>query len=77
MPDNDTLLFAAFRAAVWNVARVSRTTGAVSVLTRFTYPRMYVRYPRWDAAHSRIVFERSETTGRIWTAEIPAAAARP
>ena len=68
--DNDRILFAARRDAVWNVATVSRSTGAVQTLTRFTEPRIYVRYPRWDASQSRVLFERSETTSRIWSVDL-------
>jgi Tol biopolymer transport system component len=70
-PDSDRIVFAARRGAVWNVATVSRSTSVVRTLTSFTEPRLYVRYPRWDRAHNRIVFERSETTGRIWSVDLP------
>ena len=70
-PDNDTILFAARRDAVWNIAAVLRTTGALRTLTRFTGAESYVRYPRWDGANDRVVFERSETTARIWSVELP------
>lgn len=49
-PDNDTIFFAARCDAVWNVASVSRKARAVTLLTHFTEPRIYVRYPRWDGA---------------------------
>jgi Tol biopolymer transport system component/DNA-binding winged helix-turn-helix (wHTH) protein len=70
-PNSEMILFAARRAAVWNVASVSRLTGAARQLTQLAEPRFYVRYPRWDAANKRVVFERSETTGRIWAAALP------
>ena len=70
-PDNDTVLFAAQRGGVWNVQSVSRTTGQVRALTRFTTPQGHVRYPRWDSANHRAVFQRAQTTGRIWTVELP------
>jgi len=69
--DNDTLLFAARRNAVWNVTSVSRSSGKARTLTSFTEPRFYVRYPRWDAVNSRVVFERFETAGRLWAVELP------
>ena len=72
LPDSERVLFAAQREAVWNVAWVSRVTKEVRTLTHFTNPRAYVRYPAWDAVSHRVVFERSETTGRIWTVELPA-----
>jgi Tol biopolymer transport system component/DNA-binding winged helix-turn-helix (wHTH) protein len=71
MDDSDTILFAARRSAVWNVASVARTAGAARTLTTFTEPRGYVRYPRWDQANRRIVFERSDAWGRIWLVELP------
>lgn len=69
--DNDTMLFAAERGGVWNLESVSRTTGRVRVLTQFTSPPGHVRYPRWDEANHRAVFQRAQTTGRIWTVELP------
>jgi hypothetical protein len=42
-------------------------------MTSLTQPRFYVRYPRWDSAGRRIVFERFETAGALWSIEIPAA----
>lgn len=70
-PDNDTVLFAAERAGVWNIESVSRSTGQIGVLTHFTVPQGHVRYPRWDAFNHRAVFERAQTTGRIWSVELP------
>ena len=37
----------------------------------FTRPSQYVRYPVWAPGRTRIVFERGEVTGRIWSVEIP------
>jgi Tol biopolymer transport system component/DNA-binding winged helix-turn-helix (wHTH) protein len=69
--DDDSLLVAGKRAAVWNVLRVSRA-GQVTPLTAFVEPRFYVRYPRWDRAGRRVIFERYETTGRLWSVQLPA-----
>ncbi len=70
--DGTRILIAARRDAVWNVASVSSSTpGDIRVLTHFTEPRMYVRYPRWDDAKGRVVFERYETTGKIWSVDLP------
>ncbi|HUR32477.1 MAG TPA: hypothetical protein VM032_01690 [Vicinamibacterales bacterium] len=71
--DHDTILFAARRRAVWNITRVSRGSGLQQALTSFTEPRFYVRYPRWDAVHARVVFERFETRGTLWSVTLPAA----
>jgi Tol biopolymer transport system component len=70
-PDGDRIIFAARRNGVWNVATVSRSASAVRLVTSFTEPRYYVRYPRWDRAGHRIVFERSDTSGRIWMVDLP------
>jgi Tol biopolymer transport system component len=69
--DNDRVLFAARRDAVWNVASVSRSSGVVRTLTQFSEPRFYVRYPRWDASQGRVLFQVSETTSRIWSVDLP------
>ena len=69
--DDDAILFAAKERAVWNIRSVARTTGKVTAMTAFVEPRFYVRYARWDAANRRVVFERDETTGRLWSVRIP------
>src|SRR4029453_12695148 len=69
--DNDTVLFAAELSGVWNVESVSRTTAHTRVLTKFTLPQGHVRYPRWDVANQRTVFQRAQTTARGWPAEPP------
>jgi Tol biopolymer transport system component/DNA-binding winged helix-turn-helix (wHTH) protein len=69
--DNDTILFAARRAGIWNVASVSKSTKLVRMVTDNSEPRVYVRYPRWDATGSRVIFERAVTNGRVWSAMLP------
>jgi Tol biopolymer transport system component/DNA-binding winged helix-turn-helix (wHTH) protein len=69
--NDDWLLFAAKRQAMWNVMSVSRLTGTVAALTSFDEPRFYVRYPRWDLSRQRVVFERWETGGRLWSVRLP------
>lgn len=71
-PDHDRIVFASRKGAVWNIALVSRTTRATQTVTSFTRAAQYVRYPVWAPARDRIVFERGEITGRIWSVEIPA-----
>jgi Tol biopolymer transport system component len=72
--NDDWLLFAARREAVWNVMSVSRSEGTVTALTSFDEPRFYVRYPRWDLSRRRVVFERWETAGRLWSVRLPVTA---
>jgi Tol biopolymer transport system component/DNA-binding winged helix-turn-helix (wHTH) protein len=69
--DDDAMLVAGKRGAVWNVFRIARS-GGVTPLTAFVEPRFYVRYPRWDPAGRRVVFERYEATGRLWSVQLPA-----
>ena len=71
-PDGDRIAFAAERDAIWNVRVVSRRTGAVTPLTRFTSPSGYVRYPAWSPSGRRIVFERGIKESSVWL--VPAAA---
>ncbi len=68
--DPDTLLLAARRNGLWNVAEISRSTRVERMLTAFSSPRLQVRAPRWDAAGRRVVFERGETAARIWSIAI-------
>lgn len=68
---DDTILVAARRNAVWDVIGVEAHTGAVRPLTSFSDARSYVRYPYWDEAGRRILFERATTTGNIWSVELP------
>jgi hypothetical protein len=69
--DDDAILVAAKDRAVWNIRSVSRDTARVTAMTSFAEPRFYVRYAQWDAANRRAVFERWETTGRLWSVRIP------
>jgi outer membrane protein assembly factor BamB len=64
-------LFATHRDAVWNITAVSKATGEIRPLTKVASPRIVLRDPRWDLPNGRVLFERTETTGRIWTSEIP------
>jgi DNA-binding winged helix-turn-helix (wHTH) protein/Tol biopolymer transport system component len=72
---NEAILTVGRRGGLWNVQRVSVATGAVSPLTAFREPRTYVRYPRWDRAARRVLFERHESSGRLWSLQLPPAPA--
>jgi hypothetical protein len=69
--DDDAILIAGKDQGIWNVRSVWRTTGRVAAVTAFVEPRFYVRYTRWDPARRRVVFERYETTGRLWSVPLP------
>jgi hypothetical protein len=70
MPDNDHILFAGFRDAVWNIYSVSRSTRKVERLTDYNLTRVYVRYPDWLAGN-RTVYEFNETKGNVFVANLP------
>jgi hypothetical protein len=42
----------------------------VRQLTRFTTAEGYVRYPSRSFTRSRIVFERAEEKGSVWTLKL-------
>jgi Tol biopolymer transport system component len=69
-PDNDRIAFAGERDGVWNVYSVSRKTKEIRRLTNFTSVEGYVRYPSWSPTRSRIVFERAEQRGSLWTMKL-------
>ena len=69
-PDNDRIAFAGARDGVWNIYAVSRKTKAVRQLTNFNSVEGYVRYPSWSPARPRIVFERAEQRGILWTTKL-------
>jgi Tol biopolymer transport system component/DNA-binding winged helix-turn-helix (wHTH) protein len=66
-PDDQHVAFAGEREGVWNIYIVSRRTKALRQLTRFTTGEGFVRYPSWSFTRSRIVFERAEEKGSVWT----------
>ena len=66
-PDNDRIAFAGSRDGVWNIYTVSRKTGQVRKLTAFSSVEGYVRYPSWSRTRARVVFERAEQRGSLWT----------
>jgi Tol biopolymer transport system component/DNA-binding winged helix-turn-helix (wHTH) protein len=70
-PGSDRVVYAERRNAVWNLAWVSRTSHQTHTITSFTRANIYVRYPVWAPSRDRIVFERGDVTGRIWSLEIP------
>lgn len=66
----DRVLCASRRGAVWNVHAVT-LDGRDEQVTHFTDATTYTRRPRWDAQHSRVVFERSApTVSRIWMVDL-------
>ena len=70
-PDDESVAFAGERNGVWNIYTVSRRTKVIRQLTRFTTAEGYVRYPSWSFTRDRIVFERAEGRGSVWTLALP------
>jgi Tol biopolymer transport system component len=70
-PDGERMAFAGSRDGIWNVYTVSIKTKEVRQLTEFTAIEGYVRYPSVSFTRPRIVFERAEHKGSLWTAKLP------
>ena len=70
-PDNDRIAFAGARDGVWNIYTVSRKTREVRQLTEFNSVEGYVRYPSWSPVRPRVVFERAEQRGSLWSMTLP------
>lgn len=68
--DDSAIAFAGERDGVWNVYTVSVATRKVRQLTHFTSTQGYVRYPAWSPVRPRIVFERAEHRGSLWTTKL-------
>jgi len=69
--DNDRIAFAGARDGVWNIFSVSRKTKQIRQLTYFNSVEGYVRYPTWSPRGDRVVFERAEQRGSLWTVTLP------
>ncbi len=69
--DGDRIVFAGQRDGYWNVWTVSRSTRKETRITSYQKINMYVRYPEVSPKGDRIVYEHAETTGNVWTAELP------
>jgi Tol biopolymer transport system component/DNA-binding winged helix-turn-helix (wHTH) protein len=68
---NDEILVAALHQQIWNIVRVATADGRARRVTDFSQPNLYVRYPNWDPVSRQVIFERGETTGRVWNVELP------
>jgi TolB protein len=69
-PDGDKIAFAGQRNGIWNLYSVSRTTKEQRMLTHYSKPNSFVRYPAWSPLGNQIVYEYAETTGNIWLLEL-------
>ncbi|HUQ95188.1 MAG TPA: winged helix-turn-helix domain-containing protein [Bryobacteraceae bacterium] len=70
-PDGREIAVAGFWDAVWNVYAVNFETGDARKLTENKLFRTFMRYPSWSPKGDPIVFERNETKGNIFLADMP------
>lgn len=66
-PDGRRIAVAAQREGVWSLRSIEVSTGAETTVGPASPPRVYVRYPEWSAQGDRLLFERGEIRGNIWT----------
>ena len=69
-PDGRKIAAAAQRDGVWSLRWIDADTGQESLFAPPSPPRVYVRYPEWSAQGDRLLFERGEIRGNIWTIAI-------
>jgi Tol biopolymer transport system component/DNA-binding winged helix-turn-helix (wHTH) protein len=69
-PDGTKLVVAAQRGGVWSLRSIDVPTGKEMLFGPANPPRVYVRYPEWSAQGDRVLFERGEIRGNIWTIAI-------
>ena len=66
-PDSKTLAVAAQRDGKWSLRWIDAATGAEGAFTDPYPPGVYVRYPDWSPTGDRLLFERGDARGNIWT----------
>lgn len=70
-PDGRKMAVAAQREGAWSLRWIDVATAKESLFAPVFPPRVYVRYPDWSAQGDRLLFERGEIRGNIWTIAIP------
>jgi Tol biopolymer transport system component/DNA-binding winged helix-turn-helix (wHTH) protein len=66
-PDGKKMAVAAQRDGAWSLRWIDVQTGKDTLFAPVNPPRVYVRYPDWSAQGDRVLFERGEVRGNIWT----------
>ena len=66
-PDGTLLAVAAQRDGLWSLRSIDAVTGAERSFAPPGPPRVYVRYPEWSEQGDRLLFERGEIRGNIWS----------
>ena len=70
-PDGRKVAVAAQRDGVWSLRALDVSSGHASPLGPVNPPRVYVRYPDWSRQGDRLLFERGEIRGNLWTIALP------
>ena len=70
-PDGRKVAVAAQRDGVWSLRAIDVNSAEESPLGPVNPPRVYVRYPDWARRGDRVLFERGEVRGNIWTIATP------
>jgi Tol biopolymer transport system component/DNA-binding winged helix-turn-helix (wHTH) protein len=70
-PDGGRIAAAFQRGGLWHLGSIDASNGRQARLTESEPPRVYLRYPHWSPTGDRIVYERGETRGNIWTIGVP------
>ncbi len=66
-PDGRRMAVAAQRDGVWSLRSIDADTGEELLFAPPSPPRVYVRYPEWSLQGDRLLFERGEIRGNIWS----------
>jgi Tol biopolymer transport system component len=66
-PDAKKIAVAAQRNGTWSLRWIDVQTGKEALFAPVNPPRVYVRYPEWSAQGDRLLYERGEIRGNIWT----------
>jgi len=69
-PDAKKMAVAAQRDGTWSLRWIDAQTGKEGLFAPVNPPRVYVRYPEWSAQGDRLLYERGEIRGNIWTIAI-------
>jgi Tol biopolymer transport system component/DNA-binding winged helix-turn-helix (wHTH) protein len=70
-PDGRKIAAAFQRGGLWHLGWIDAANGQQGRFSEPVAPRVYLRYPHWSPIGDRIVFERGETRGNIWTIAAP------
>ena len=70
-PDGTRLAVAVQRDGLWSLRWLDAALGKDGALTAASPPAVYLRYPDWSPQGDRVIFERGEIRGNIWTIAVP------